>query len=40
MILKKDFLFIDVIYLIWNGKKHYQLTILDGYTKEIIDVKW
>ncbi|WP_338956184.1 hypothetical protein [Spiroplasma endosymbiont of Polydrusus cervinus] len=33
-------LFTDVTYLIWNGKKHYQSTILDGYTKEIIDVKW
>ncbi|WP_425378690.1 hypothetical protein [Spiroplasma endosymbiont of Polydrusus pterygomalis] len=33
-------LFTDVTYLIWNGKKHYQSTIIDGYTKEIIDVKW
>ncbi|UZQ30711.1 MAG: hypothetical protein OHM56_04130 [Spiroplasma phoeniceum] len=26
-------LFTDVTYLIWNGKKHYQSTIIDGYTK-------
>ncbi|UZQ33438.1 MAG: DDE-type integrase/transposase/recombinase [Spiroplasma phoeniceum] len=33
-------LFTDVTYLIWNVKKHYQSTIIDGYTKEIIDVQW
>lgn len=33
-------LFTDVTYLIWNGKKHYQSTIIDGFIKEIIDVKW
>ncbi|UZQ30281.1 MAG: DDE-type integrase/transposase/recombinase [Spiroplasma phoeniceum] len=33
-------LFTDVTYLIWNGKKHYQSTIIDGYTKEIVDVQW
>ncbi len=33
-------LYTDVKYLIWKGKKYYQLTIIDGYTKEIVDVKW
>ncbi|MBH8623199.1 MULTISPECIES: IS3 family transposase [Spiroplasma] len=33
-------LFTDVTYLIWNGKKHYQSTIIDGHTKEIVDVQW
>jgi putative transposase len=33
-------LFTNVTYLIWNGKKHYQLTILDKYTKKIINIKW
>lgn len=33
-------LYTDVTYLIWNGQKHYQSTIIDGYTKEPIDTKW
>ncbi|UZQ30447.1 MAG: transposase family protein [Spiroplasma phoeniceum] len=42
MPIKEKFkvLFTDVAYLILNGKKHYQSTILDGYTKEIVDVQW
>ncbi|UZQ31839.1 MAG: hypothetical protein OHM56_09585 [Spiroplasma phoeniceum] len=32
-------LFTDVTYLIWNGKKNYQSTIIDGYTKETVDVQ-
>ncbi|UZQ29321.1 MAG: IS3 family transposase [Spiroplasma phoeniceum] len=32
-------LFTDVTYLIWNGKKHYQSTIIDGYAKEIVGVQ-
>ncbi|UZQ30321.1 MAG: DDE-type integrase/transposase/recombinase [Spiroplasma phoeniceum] len=27
-------------YLIWNGKKHYQSTIIDGYNKKIVDAQW
>ncbi len=33
-------LYTDVTYLIWKGEKYYQSTIIDGYTKEIVDVKW
>ncbi len=33
-------LYTDVIYLIWKGERYYQSTIIDGYTKEIVDVKW
>ncbi|UZQ30280.1 MAG: IS3 family transposase [Spiroplasma phoeniceum] len=33
-------LFTDVAYLIWNGKKNYQSTIIDGCNKEIVDVQW
>ncbi|UZQ29747.1 MAG: IS3 family transposase [Spiroplasma phoeniceum] len=32
-------LFTDVTYLIWNGKKNYQSTIIDGYTKETVGVQ-
>ncbi|UZQ30010.1 MAG: DDE-type integrase/transposase/recombinase [Spiroplasma phoeniceum] len=32
-------LFTDATYLIWNGKKHYQSTIIDGYAKEIVDMQ-
>ncbi len=32
-------LYIDLTYLIWKGKKYYQSTIIDGYTKEIVYVK-
>ncbi|WP_253301416.1 hypothetical protein [Spiroplasma endosymbiont of Phyllotreta cruciferae] len=33
-------LYTDVTYLIWKREKYYQSTIIDGYTKEIVDVKW
>ncbi|WP_338991170.1 DDE-type integrase/transposase/recombinase [Spiroplasma endosymbiont of Seladonia tumulorum] len=33
-------LYTDVTYLIWKGERYYQSTIIDGYTKEIVDVKW
>ncbi len=32
-------LYNDVTYLIWKRDKYYQSTIIDGYTKEIVDVK-
>ncbi len=32
-------LYNDVTYLIWKREKYYQSTIIDGYTKEIVDVK-
>ncbi len=32
-------LYTDVTYLIWKVEKYYQSTIIDGYTKEIVDVK-
>ena len=31
--------FTEVTYLIWNGQRYYQSTIIDGFTKEIIDFK-
>ncbi|WP_342256198.1 DDE-type integrase/transposase/recombinase [Spiroplasma endosymbiont of Poecilobothrus nobilitatus] len=33
-------LYTDVTYLIWKGERYYQSTIIDGYTKKIVDVKW
>ncbi len=33
-------LYTDATYLIWKGKKYYQSKIIDGYNKEIVDVKW
>lgn len=36
---KFKILYTDVTYLIWNGQRYYQSTILDGFTKEIIDFK-
>ncbi|WP_374697075.1 hypothetical protein [Spiroplasma endosymbiont of Polydrusus formosus] len=33
-------LYTDVTYLIWKRERYYQSTIIDEYTKEIVDVKW
>ncbi|WP_374696570.1 DDE-type integrase/transposase/recombinase [Spiroplasma endosymbiont of Polydrusus formosus] len=33
-------LYTDVTYLILKGERYYQSTIIDEYTKEIVDVKW